>query len=206
MKMNKRVAIYARVSTDEQSPENQLLELNAVAKRMQWSVKETYVDHGVSGTKGRENRAAFNALCEGAIRREFDIIMAWSVDRLSRSLHQLIEFLSDIHSKNIDLYLHKQGIDTTTPTGKAMFQICGVFAEFERSIIRERVLAGLNRAREKGKKLGRPRVGQTVEDEIRKCRGKGMGIKKIAKHLGIGVSVVQRVVHIPIEDMKIEAV
>jgi DNA invertase Pin-like site-specific DNA recombinase len=195
MKMIKRVAIYARVSTDDQSPENQLLELEEVAKRMQWSIIETYVDHGVSGAKGRENRAAFNALCEAAIRREFDIIMAWSVDRLGRSLQQLVEFLSDIHAKKIDLYLHKQGIDTTTPTGKAMFHLCGVFAEFERSIIRERVHSGLNRARERGKKLGRPRVGLTVEDNIKKCRVKGMGIKKIAKQLGIGVSVVQRVVH-----------
>jgi DNA invertase Pin-like site-specific DNA recombinase len=197
MKMIKRVAIYARVSTDDQSPENQLLELEEVAKRMQWSIIETYVDHGVSGAKGRENRAAFNALCEAAIRREFDIIMAWSVDRLGRSLQQLVEFLSDIHAKKIDLYLHKQGIDTTTPTGKAMFHLCGVFAEFERSIIRERVHSGLNRARERGKKLGRPRVGLTVEDNIKKCRVKGMGIKKIAKQLGIGVSVVQRVVHAP---------
>ena len=195
MKMIKRVAIYARVSTDDQSPENQLLELEEVAKRMQWSITETYVDHGISGAKGRENRIAFNALCEAAIRREFDIIMAWSVDRLGRSLQQLVEFLSDIHAKKIDLYLHKQGIDTTTQTGKAMFHLCGVFAEFERSIIRERVCSGLNRAREKGKTLGRPRVGQIVEDSIRKYRMEGMGIKKIARQMGVGVSVVQRIVH-----------
>src|SRR5258708_5426544 len=113
--MIKRVAIYARVSTDEQSPENQLLELEAVAKRMQWSVMETYVDRGMSGAKGRESRVAFNALCEAAVRREFDIVMAWSVDRLGRSLQQLVGFLADIHAKEIDLYLHKQGIDTTTP-------------------------------------------------------------------------------------------
>jgi len=193
--MIKRIAIYARVSTDEQSPENQLLELKAVAERMKWFVTKTYVDHGISGAKGRESRPEFNALCEAAVRREFDIIMAWSVDRLGRSLQQLVDFLSDIHAKKIDLYLHKQGIDTTTPTGKAMFHLCGVFAEFERSMIRERVCAGLNRAREKGKKLGRPRVNKEVEDMVKKQRMEGSGIKKIARKLGIGVSVVQRIVH-----------
>lgn len=193
--MTKRVALYARVSTVEQSPENQLLELKTVAERMKWIVISTYVDHGMSGVKDRESRAAFKALYEASLRREFDIIMSWSVDRLGRSLQQLVSFLSDIHAKNIDLYLHKQGIDTTTPTGKAMFHLCGVFAEFERGMIRERVFSGLNRARQEGKVLGRPRVAQSIEENIRKCRKEGMGIKKIAKSLRIGISVVQRVVH-----------
>lgn len=193
--MIKRVALYARVSTDDQSPENQLLELRAVAYRMGWDITETYVDHGISGAKDRESRPAFKALCLGVIQRKFDIVMAWSVDRLGRSLQHLIEFLSDIHAKEIDLYLHKQGLDTTTPTGKAMFHLCGVFAEFERALIRERVRSGLNRARDKGRILGRPRIGKTVEEEIRKYRRKNMGIKKIAKFLKIGVSVVQHVVH-----------
>ena len=122
-----------------------------------------------------------------------NIIMAWSVDRLGRSLQHLVVFLSDIHAIGIDLYLHKQGIDTTTPTGKAMFYLCSVFAEFEREIIRERVFSGLNRARSKGITLGRPRVSKLIEDDIKKYKESGMGIKKIAKHLGIGVSVVQRV-------------
>ena len=192
--MTKRVAIYARVSTSEQSPENQVLELKEVAHHMKWSVIETYIDYGVSGAKDRESRASFKALCEASIRREFDIIMAWSVDRLGRSLQQLVAFLSDIHAKRIDLYHHKQGIDTTTPTGKAMFHLCGVFAEFERAIIRERVCSGLNRARNHGKILGRPRVKQGIEEEIIKHRKESMGIKKIARQLKIGVSVVQRVV------------
>ena len=145
--MTKRIAIYARVSTDDQSPENQLAELRTVAYNMKWVVINTYVDHGVSGVKDRENRAAFKELYDAAVRREFDVIMAWSVDRLGRSLQQLVSFLSDIHAIGIDLYLHKQGIDTTTPTGKAMFYMCSVFAEFERETIRERVFAGLQRAR-----------------------------------------------------------
>lgn len=193
--MTRRIAIYARVSTDGQSPENQLEELKAVATSMKWEIVKTYVDHGVSGAKEKESRAAFKALCEGAVRREFDIIMAWSVDRLGRSLQQLVSFLSDISAIGVDLYLHKQGIDTTTPTGKAMFFMCSVFAEFERDVVRERVFSGLNRARSRGVVLGRPRTHVHVENKIKKYRKKGMGIKKIAKQLGIGVSVVQRVVH-----------
>ena len=192
--MIKRVALYARVSTDDQSPENQLLELRAVAHRMGWCVINIYVDQGVSGSKDRENRPAFKELYQAVIHRKFDIVMAWSVDRLGRSLQHLVEFLSDIHAKGIDLYLHKQGLDTTTPTGKAMFHLCGVFAEFERALIRERVCSGLNRARHKGKILGRPRVEKSIEEEIKKYRKENMGIKKIARHLKIGVSVVQRVV------------
>ncbi len=188
-----KAALYARVSTSGQSPENQIRELQAVAERMGWSIVKAYIDQGISGAKGRESRVEYDALCRDAMRREFDIVMAWSVDRLGRSLQQLVSFLDDIHAKGIDLYLHQQGIDTTTPGGKAMFQLCGVFAEFERSMIRERVKAGLTRAKEKGKKLGRPETSLEVQDAILKLRSQKKGIKKIAKELGIGVSVVQRV-------------
>ena len=117
-----------------------------------------YDDNGVSGAKSREDRDAFNRLCMDATRRKFDVVMAWSVDRLGRSLQDLVGFLSELHGVGCDLYLHQQGIDTTTPAGKMMFQMCGVFAEFERSMIQERVKAGLARARAQGKTLGRPRV------------------------------------------------
>ena len=123
--------------------------------------------------------------------------MAWSVDRLGRSLQQLVALLSDLQAKGVDLYLQQQGIDTTTAAGKAMFQMCGVFAEFERAMIRERVKAGLERARAQGKILGRPRTPELVEERIRAARLQGKGIKKIATELGIGVSTVQRVVHGP---------
>lgn len=193
--MSRKAAIYARVSTSGQSPENQIDELEAVAERMNWHVSAVYIDHGISGAKGRESREAFDNLCKAAIRKEFDLIMAWSVDRLGRSLQKLIDFLEDIHAKGIDLYLHQQGIDTTTPAGKAMFQLCGVFAEFEKAMVRERVLAGLARAKENGKILGRPKTPQAVEQSVIELRKAGMGIKKIARELGIGVSVVQRIVH-----------
>ena len=120
--------------------------------------------------------------------------MAWSVDRLGRSLQHLVGFLDDIHAKGVDLYLHQQNIDTSTPSGKAMFQMAGVFAEFERSMIQERVKAGLERARAQGKVLGRPKVSSRVEARICKERTAGKGILKIAKELGVGTSVVQRVV------------
>ena len=155
--------LYTRVSTDGQTVDNQLMELKAVAERHSWEIVEIYSDNGISGASGREKRPAFDALCKGAVRRELDAIMAWSVDRLGRSLQHLVGFLGEIHSKDVDLYLHQQGIDTTTPAGKAMFQMCGVFAEFERAMIQDRVKSGLARAKAQGKTLGRPKVNSDVE-------------------------------------------
>jgi DNA invertase Pin-like site-specific DNA recombinase len=129
---NHSVAIYTRVSTDHQTTENQERELREIAERMGWTVVEVYKDQGVSGAKGRNGRPAFDALCKDAARRRFDMIMAWSVDRLGRSLQDLVAFLSELHALGIDLFLHQQGVDTTTPAGKALFQMMGVFAEFER--------------------------------------------------------------------------
>ena len=196
MGKSKRVALYARVSTDAQTTENQLLQLRAVAERHGWTVVTEYVDNGVSGSKGRSERPKFDALLNGVARREFDMIAAWSVDRLGRSLQDLLGFLLELQSKRVDLYLHQQALDTSTPMGKAMFQMCGVFAELERSIIQERVRAGLERARAKGVTLGRPRTDPKVEAKIRQLAAKGMGKGKIARTLGIGVSVTQRVLAI----------
>lgn len=193
--MPKRVAIYARVSTDGQTTDNQLLELRKIAEHMGWSIQQEYVDHGISGAKGRDKRPEFNKLLKNAVQRKFDVIMVWSVDRLGRSLQDLVSFLSEVHSTGIDLLIHQQGIDTTTPAGKAMFQMLGVFAEFERSMIRERVMAGQARARQQGKIIGRPRIDSAKEEAIRLLRNKGTGIRKIAKELSVGVSVVQRIVN-----------
>jgi DNA invertase Pin-like site-specific DNA recombinase len=190
----KRAAIYARVSTTNgQTPENQLAELRKAAKRMGWQVVEEYVDHGISGAKGRDKRPAYDALCKAATRREFDVVMAWSVDRLGRSLQDLVQFLGELQAKDVDLYLDRQGVDTTTPGGKALYQMMGVFAEFERAMIRERVNAGLTRARAQGKRLGRPRITKAKESRIRALRAEGMGLNKIAREVGCGVSAVQRV-------------
>jgi DNA invertase Pin-like site-specific DNA recombinase len=190
----KQAAIYARVSTTNgQMPENQLAELRKAAKRMDWKLVEEYVDHGISGAKGWDKRPAYDALCKAATRKEFDVVMAWSVDRLGRSLQDLVQFLGELHAKGVDLYLDRQGVDTTTPGGKALFQMMGVFAEFERAMIRERVNAGLARARAQGKRLGRPRITKAKESRIYALRAKGMGLNRIAREVGCGVSAVQRV-------------
>lgn len=190
----RRAAIYARVSTDHQTTANQLKELRTVAKRMGWELVQEHVDKGISGAKGREKRAAFDQLCRAAARREFDVVMAWSVDRLGRSLQDLVAFLGEIHAKGVDLYLHQQGVDTTTPGGKALYQMCGVFAEFERAMIQERVKAGLARARAQGKQLGRPfKHGPVDERAIARALKKGLGKKKAARQFRVGVSVVQRI-------------
>jgi len=187
----RQVVLYTRVSTDRQTTENQDRELRAITARAGWNVVDVYRDEGISGAKGRDERPAFDALCKDAARRQFDLIMAWSVDRLDQDL---IGFLSELHALGIDLMLHQQGLDTTTPAGKAMFQMMGVFAEFERAIIRERVKAGLERARAQGKALGRPTISAATDAAIRKALKKGdTGIRKIATTLGVGTGTVQRI-------------
>jgi DNA invertase Pin-like site-specific DNA recombinase len=187
------VGIYLRVSTGDQTTENQLRELQAVAARAGWHVVEVFEDNGISGAKGRDKRPAFDKLLKAVTARQVDMVAAWSIDRLGRSMHHLVGFLGELQAVGCDLYLHQQRIDTTTPSGRAMFQMCGVFAEFERAMIRERVNAGLARARAKGIRLGRRPIGVGVEAKIRELRATGAGKIKIAKTLGIGVGTVQRV-------------
>lgn len=193
MGKGKRVALYLRVSTDGQSVENQRLELEAAAERQGWQVVQVFKDHGISGAKGRDKRPGLDAMLKGVARREFDMVAAWAVDRLGRSLQDLLSTLGELHAKGVDLYLHQQGLDTSTPAGKAMFQMLGVFAEFERAMIRERVNAGLRRAVAQGKTLGRPKVAPQTERAIRKALAAGDGILKVAAALGVGSSTVQRV-------------
>ena len=189
-----RVAIYSRVSTDHQTTENQERELHAIADRMGWTVVKVYRDQGVSGAKSRENRPAFDALCKDASRRRFDLIAAWSVDRLGRSLQDLVGFLTEIHALGVNLFLHQQGIDTTTPAGKALFQMMGVFAEFERAMIQDRVRAGLERAKAQGKVLGRPSTDAGKVEAIKAdLKAGGVGIIKLAKLHGVGTGTVQRI-------------
>lgn len=190
----RRVALYTRVSTDHQTTENQERELRDIATRSGWQIAEVYRDHGISGAKGREGRPAFDALCKDATRRKFDMVMAWSVDRLGRSLQDLVAFLSELHASGIDLFLHQQGIDTTTPAGKAMFQMMGVFAEFERAMIRDRVNSGLARAKAQGKVLGRPKINAATEAAIAEdLKAGGTGIRKLATLHNVGTGTVQRI-------------
>lgn len=189
----RRVAIYTRVSTGGQTTANQLRELRAAAERLGHQVIAEFTDEGISGA--RDGRPGLNKLLDGVTRGDFDKVMAWSVDRLGRSLPDLLTFMGELKAKGVDLYLHQQALDTSTPAGKAMFQMLGVFSEFEREIIRERVNAGLARARAQGKTLGRPRDDNPKRHAaIRKLRRQKVGINKIARQLRIGVSSVQRLV------------
>jgi DNA invertase Pin-like site-specific DNA recombinase len=150
-----RAAIYARVSTLDQEPENQLGELRRYVEARGWTAKE-FVDRGVSGAKDR--RPALDQLLADAKRRKFDVLVCWRLDRLGRNLRHLVTMLEELHGLGIAFVSLGEGIDCTTPAGKLQLHILAALAEFERERIRERVLAGLQRARAQGKQLGRPRL------------------------------------------------
>lgn len=189
--MTKRVAIYTRVSTSDgkQTTENQLRDLHLMAERMGWTVVAHYTDEGISGARGRDKRPGLDAMLKAITRREFDMVAAWSVCRLGRSLQHLVSLLGDLDARGVDLYLHVQALDTSTPSGKAMFGMLGVFAEFERSMISERVRAGLARS---GKKGGRPRLDADKAERIRRSLATGTSINATAKKLRVGVGTVHR--------------
>jgi DNA invertase Pin-like site-specific DNA recombinase len=192
----KRVALYIRVSTSEQTTDNQRRELEAVAQRHGWNVSAVYEDAGISGAKGRDRRPGLDALMKAVARRDIDMVAAWSVDRLGRSLSNLLDLLVDLHAKGVDLFLHQQGLDTSTPSGRAMYQMLGVFAEFERAMIRERVMAGLARAKANGVRLGRNTLEVADAKKVRTIRTmlkNGMGVRRISCDLRVGVGTVLRI-------------
>ncbi len=202
-----RAAIYLRVSTSGQTVENQQRELEAAAAVRGWSITNVYADVGISGAKGRDARPQLDLMLRDAVRRKFDVVMVWAVDRLGRSLPDLVNSMKELHGAKIDLFMLQQGIDTTTPAGKAMFGMMGVFADFERDMIRARVKAGMERAKadqdtgkvrrdaqgNKLKPIGRPKVAAATEAAIRKRLAAGMGMLKIAAELKVGVGTVTRV-------------
>ena len=190
----KKVAIYARVSTDKQTCENQLQELRAKAERMGYTVVAEFVDSGISGMKTRQDRPALDSLMKSATQRKFDMVMCWSIDRLGRSLQNLVEILNEMQSMKIDMFFLQQGMDTTTPSGRMIFSVFGAIGEFERNLIRERVIAGQKRAVANGVKIGRPsKMNDGMRSAIKLLREKGMGIKQISKQLQIGVGTVYSV-------------
>lgn len=189
----KRAAIYARVSTDKQTVENQIAELRRVADGRGWEIIEVYADEGISGAKGRDKRPAFDRLCKDATRGRFDIVMAWSVDRLGRSLQDLVGFLGELHAVHVDLFLATQGVDTSTPAGRALFQMMGVFAEFERAMIIARINAGLDRARMQGKRLGRTPIPPITIRKVSDALVKGSSIRKAAEAAGVSVGTAHRI-------------
>lgn len=190
----KRVGIYLRVSTDQQTTENQRRVLLEVAERSGWEVVAIFEDQGISGAKGRDQRPGFDALLKALARSEIQMVVAWSVDRLSRSLSDLVAFLSDLQAKGCDLYLHQQAIDTSTPSGRMLFQLLGVFAEFERSMIGSRVRAGQARARARGVTFGRPTLGRDRVARVEQALARGdLSIRQIAKQTKVSTATVQRV-------------
>src|SRR5499425_556336 len=191
--MQKRAAIYVRVSTDKQTIENQVTALRQIAERRGWEVVEQYHDAGISGAKGRDGRPGLDQMLKDASKRRFDVVMAWAIDRLGRSLIDLLGTIQTLEACGADLYLDQQSIDTTTPAGKLMFQVTGAFAEFERSMIRQRVNAGLKRAVAAGKQLGRPKIGPALEKRIQSHLRAGKGILKVAREVGVGTGTVQRI-------------
>ena len=189
-----KVVIYGRVSTNDQTTENQLIKLKEIISTNGWYLIDVYVDEGISGSKGRDKRPQFDRLCKDMVRRKFNRIMVWDVSRLGRSLQHLVEFLNEVISVNCNLYIHQSGLDTSTPSGRMMFQMVGVFSEFERSMISERVKLGLQRVRKQGKTLGRPK---TVTDEVRmnvlSLLQSGMSYSFINRELGIPKSTISRI-------------
>ena len=190
----KKVAIYARVSTDKQTTQNQIDALREVAERCGYQT-QIFSEDGISGSKGREGRPALDQLMKSATQRKFDMVMCWSIDRLGRSLQNLVEILNELQAMKIDLFFLQQGMDTTTPSGRMIFSVFGAIGEFERNLIRERVIAGQKRAVANGVKIGRPsKMNDGMRSAIRLLRERGMGIKQIAKELKVGIGTVYSVI------------
>lgn len=188
-----RAAIYARVSTanNGQDPRVQTRELQEYCQRRGWTVAGEYVDVGISGTK--EKRPELDRLLADAYRRRFDAVVVWRFDRFARSVSHLLRAFGNFQALGIEFVSLSEQLDTSTPTGKMVFTVLGAVAELERSLIVERVKAGLRNARAKGKTLGRPK--KVVDaSQIARLRAQGLGWKKISREMGIGVSTVLRIV------------
>jgi DNA invertase Pin-like site-specific DNA recombinase len=187
-----KAALYVRVSTDRQTCENQEAKLREVARSRGWEITEVYSDKGISGAKGRAERPGLDAMLKDATAGRFGVLMAWSIDRIGRSLLDLLNIANELHALKVDLYLDQQGIDTSTPMGRMMFQMTGMFAEYERSMINERSKAGIKRARAEGVRFGRPRKCQEAA-EARKWLKRGETIRQVAERTGLSVGTVHNI-------------
>lgn len=186
-----RVALYARVSTNAQKTEHQLRRLHEVAALRGWSVVGEYVET-ISGAA--KDRPVFDKMMADARRRRFDTIAAVDVSRLGRSLSGLVSLFEEVRQIGVDLYLDRESMDTSTPAGRAMLGLAGVFAAFERDLLIQRTMAGLATARAKGVRLGRPPASHGILDAIRSLREQGVGINTIARELKVGKSTVAKVI------------
>ena len=195
--MTKRVVIYARVSTLDQTVDNQLIELRDHCSKMGWEVIKEYKDEGLSGTLSREKRPSFNEMIKDGYRRKFELVVCWDISRIGRSMKELIMFLSDMKDRDIGICSVRQGFDTSTSMGEVMFQFVGILSSWEREMIRERTLAGLDRAKKEGKTLGRKTV---IDDDkvsnIRKLRSVGRSLRDIASEVGVSKGTVSNVLKV----------
>jgi DNA invertase Pin-like site-specific DNA recombinase len=189
--MSRKVALYGRVSTRGQELANPLEELTAACVRNDWQVVRVFTDYGISGAKGRAARNGLDDLLKAVVRREIDQVCVWSIDRLGRSLRDLINVLDELRQKDCELYVQKQAIDTNTSSGKMLFKMLGVFAEFEREIIRERIIAGQQRARAQGKQIGRKSViDQTLRMQVLRLQSGGHSLRDIGGRLNASAATV----------------
>ena len=187
----KKVCLYCRVSTTHQTSENQLRELRAVAERIGYEIVSEFIDNGISGAKSRKDRPALDEMMKLATQRKFEMVMCWSIDRLGRSLQHLVEILNELQAMKIDLYFMQQGMDTTTPSGRMIFSVFGAIGEFERNLIRERVIAGQQRAKAAGVHIGRPtKMNDGMRSAIKVMHESGMSIRQIAKSCKVGIGTV----------------
>jgi DNA invertase Pin-like site-specific DNA recombinase len=191
--MVRKVAIYIHVSTLDQTIDNQLIELRDHCSKMGWEIVKEYADGGLSGTLSQEKRPALNSLIKDAYRKKFDSVVCWDIWRLGRSMKELILFLSDMKDRDISICLVRQGFDTSTSMGEIMFQFVGILSSWEREMIRERTLAGLERARREGNTLGRRKVtNDTMTAKIIKLRSAKKSLRKIAPEVGVSIAIVHR--------------
>lgn len=188
--VTRRAAIYARVSTADQTTENQLLRLREVAARAGWEIVQTFTETASGASR---SRPALDAMMAQAARRRFDVVMAWDVSRLGRSLRDLVDLFETFRALKVDLYLDQQALDTSTPAGRLVMQMNAVYAEFERAMIVERTKAGLALARARGVHCGRPPASDGLTEAIRALRFQNIGMDRIAKELRCGKGLVQRI-------------
>ena len=194
--MVRKVAIYTRVSTLDQTIDNQLIELRDYCSKMGWEITKEYADEGLSGTLSRDKRPALNAMIKDAYRKKFDSVVCWDISRLGRSMKELILFLSDMKDRDIGICSVRQGFDTSTTMGEIMFQFVGILSSWEREMIRERTLAGLDRARSQGKTLGRKKViTDEITSKIVNLRSIGRSIRDIASEVGVSRGTVSNVLN-----------
>ena len=194
--MVRKVAIYSRVSTLDQTIDNQLLELRDHCSKMGWEIVKEYSDEGLSGTLSRDKRPALNSLIKDAYRKKFDSVVCWDISRIGRSMKELVLFLSDMKDRDIGICSVRQGFDTSTTMGEMMFQFVGILSSWEREMIRERTLAGLDRARSEGKTLGRKKViTDEITSKIVNLRSIGRSIRDIASEVGVSRGTVSNVLN-----------